>query len=195
MTELTAFVTNQGVPLVGPTDPPEIEVRRSDTQAIVQAFVAMVDQLNGLWSRTFTIPVSTVAYTFQVDADPNVIGQVTTRERFLGGSFSGDVDLIDARIDVAISTRNSVVPLTAAVNTAGLNANLAAIAALNELIEGGRDIDFAGDDALGWQRIERDTSGVLIRRYNLFDETGARITLTVPAFIAAKKMIASEVAI
>ena len=162
MSELTAFVTNKGVPLVAPTDPPEIEIRRNDTQAIVQASSAMTDQLNGFWTFTFAIPDTTLRFTFQVDADPNVSGQVTGPERFQGGSFSGDVDFIDG---------------------------------VRQLLEGGRDIDFAGNDALGWQRIERDIAGAIIRRYNLFDETGARITLTVPAFIAAKKMIASEVAI
>ena len=63
------------------------------------------------------------------------------------------------------------------------------------IIEGGRDIDFTGNDLLGWQRIERDTSGTELRRYNLFDEGGARITGTVAAFLAAGKMISSEVAI
>ena len=162
MAELTAFITNAGVPLVAPVDAPTIEIRRSDTQAIVQAAIAMTDQANGLWSFTFAITNTALDFTFQVDADPNGTGQVTNRERFYGGSFGGDVDFIDG---------------------------------LREFIEGGRDIDFAGNDALGWQRIERDVGGTLLRRYNLFDETGARITGTVAAFIAAKKMISSEVAI
>ena len=95
-----------------------------------------------------------------------------------------------------------VVPLDAVTDQAEHDATQALIVAVGvqgtatlELIEGGRDIDFVGDDVLGWQRIERDTSGVLIRRYNLFDEGGARITGTVAAFNAAGKMISSEVAL
>lgn len=162
MAELTAFITNAGVPLVAPVDAPTVEVRRSDTQAIVQAATAMTDQANGIWSFTFAITNTALDFTFQVDADPNATGQVTNRERFYGGSFGGDVDFIDG---------------------------------LRDFIEGGRDIDFVGNDALGWQRIERDIAGGIIRRYNLFDEGGARITGTVGSFIAAQKMISSEVPI
>lgn len=302
MAELTAFVTNSGVPLTSPVTAPTIEVRRNDTQAIVQAAIAMTDQGNGLWTFTFVIAVTSVDYTFQVDADPLAAGQVTSRERFLGGSFGGDVDLIDSRIDVAISTRNAVVPLSAAADQAehdatqvGIAANLAAIAALNDLsigdvqtaldnqgytaarallldnldaaittratqaqilsdatpfpganidaaissraapgdamtltgatltaiqalilsdatpfqgadiaailtavaaldsfIQGGREIDFVGDDVLGWQRVERDVGGTIIRRYDLFDESDVRINETVATFIGRQGMISRE---
>jgi hypothetical protein len=209
MAELTAFVTAGGVPLVAPTDPPEVEVVRNDTQAIVQAFVAMVDQGNGMWAFTFAIPDTAVDYTFLVDGDPLVSGQVSNSERFQGGSFAGELDLLTvARItnldnlDVAVSSRNSVVPLDAATDAAAHSATQGLVTAvglqnvaLQEFVEGGRDIDFVGDDVLGWQRIERDISGALIRRYNLFDEGGSRITGTVAAFIAAGGMISAEVAI
>lgn len=78
---------------------------------------------------------------------------------------------------------------------ADVTATLAAVNALGQFIEGGRDIDFTGNDALGWQRIERDIGGTLIRRYNLFDETGSRIDETVASFIGRQGMISSEVAI
>jgi len=84
-----------------------------------------------------------------------------------------------ANIDASISTRATVV----------------AVAAIQAFIEGGRDIDFVGNDALGWQRIERDTGGILLRRYNLFDEAGARINETVISFIGRSGMISAEVAI
>ena len=127
-------------------------------------------------------------------------------------------------LDAAISSRNAVTPLPAAVDQAEHDATQAAIAGLNNLsvgdiltavltsgntvdaelsgilamfdfIEGGRDIDFVGDDVLGWQRIERNVAGALVRRYNLFDETGSRINETVASFIGRSGMIAAEVAI
>jgi len=268
MAELTAFVTNAGVPLVAPVTAPTIEVRRNDTQAIVQAAIAMTDQGNGLWTFTFAIAVTTVDYTFQVDADPLAAGQVTSRERFLGGSFGGDVDLIDSRIDADISSRNAVTPLAAATDQAehdatqaaiaaqvvpldaatdqaehdatqaaiaaqvvplaaavdqaehdatqaaiaaqvvpmdaatsqaehdatqvGIGLNLAAIASLDTFIQGGREIDFVGDDVAGWQRVERDVGGSIIRRYDLFDESDVRINETVASFIGRQGMIARE---
>lgn len=419
MAELTAFVTAGAVPLVAPVDPPEVEVVRADTQVVVQAFAPMVDQGNGMWTFAFAIPDPLVAYSFLVDADPLVTGQVSVSERFQGGSLPGDADasiidvlymngvwidtvgggapgvilgtngternpssnITDATaiaaalgirrfklrgpvtlladfpraiwtavagggtidpggfdvgggifVDVGLTGnigtgtgaifgfqtsllgptsgfvgvlvrpgltgtitlgagittiaqgaslvpgvatpiidlagvaslnlraysggvdmrgssaggQNTSLEFTAgqvivghASNTAGvfairgwpdiiglpgngvtinldglgsvlvddeLTANhgagawnetavLASIASLRDFLEGGRDIDFVGDDVLGWQRIERTVAGVLVRRYNLFDEGGARITGTVAAFIAAGKMISAEVAI
>lgn len=66
---------------------------------------------------------------------------------------------------------------------------------LRSFIEGGREIDFAGSDLLGWQRIERDVSGTLIRRYNLFDENNNRIDETVMSFVNRMGMISREVPI
>jgi hypothetical protein len=57
---------------------------------------------------------------------------------------------------------------------------------------GGREIDFTGSDALGWQRIERNEAGAIVQRYNLFDEDGTRITGTVQQFVQNQKMIAQE---
>lgn len=115
-------------------------------------------------------------------------------------------------LDAAISTRATPGDITTAIG--GLNdisvgdiltavlgsgntvdAELSGILALRDFIEGGRDIDFVGNDALGWQRIERDTAGALLRRYNLFDEAGSRINETVSSFIGRSGMIAAEVAI
>lgn len=111
-------------------------------------------------------------------------------------------------IDVAVSSRASqasldalnditVADILAAALAGGdtVDQALSRIESIDELIQGGRDIDFVGNDALGWQRIERDTSGVEVARYNLFDEDGSRITSTVSAFIAAGHMIAKEVKI
>lgn len=86
--------------------------------------------------------------------------------------------------------------LTAVLSSGNtVDAELSGILAMFDFIEGGRDIDFAGDDALGWQRIERSVAGVLIRRYNLFDDGGSRINETVASFIGRSGMISAEVAI
>jgi len=76
-----------------------------------------------------------------------------------------------------------------------VDAELSAMLLMRDFLEGGREIDFVGNDALGWQRIERDVGGTLLRRYNLFDEAGARINETVASFIARQGMISAEVAI
>lgn len=101
------------------------------------------------------------------------------------------INAISALNDIAVADILSAV-LT---STDSVNAALSRLKQLDDLVQGGRSIDFTGNDALGWQRVERDTAGSEIRRYNLFDEGGARITGTVAAFIAATKMISSEVAI
>lgn len=88
-------------------------------------------------------------------------------------------------VDVALSRLDNI-----DVDITTIDTNLTAV---DELLRGGRSIDFVGNDALGWQRVERDTSDVEVARYNLFDESGARITGTVSAFLLAQKMIAREV--
>ncbi len=99
MAELTAFYkTPAGAPLIAPTDAPEIQVIRIDTQAVVQAFTAMTDQGDGNWSFNFT-PVLTLKYSFTTDGDPNVTGQVSTSNRYQGGSFDGLIDIDNMYID------------------------------------------------------------------------------------------------
>lgn len=127
-----------------------------------------------------------------------------------------------ANLDVAVSSRNATVPLAAAVDQAehdatqaaiaaqvvpmdaatsqaehdntqvGIGLNLAAIASLDTFIQGGREIDFVGDDVAGWQRVERDIGGSILRRYDLFDEADVRINETVATFIGRQGMIARE---
>ena len=120
---------------------------------------------------------------------------------------------------------NTVVPMAAATSQAEHDASQAAIAALNDLaaaditaavwgvteavlaaegeagllfvlgLSQNTDIDFTGNDALGWQLVINDTSGTEIARANLFDEAKARIpaATTVAAFIAASKSISRVV--
>ena len=56
---------------------------------------------------------------------------------------------------------------------------------------GNRTMDYDGDDALGWQEVVYDeaTGLVEVARYNLFDETDARIDETVAQFVARAGMI------
>jgi len=173
--DIFATITSASVPVNGLPDPPEIRIR-DDANTVVQAFTAMTDlSADGKYLFAFVIPDAARSYTFLVDADPLVSGQVPTADRFYSGGFSGEADIMATNI--------------------GIGANLAAIDALRQFIEGGRDIDFVGSDTNGWQRIERDIGGTLIRRYNLFDENGARINETVASFIGRQGMISSEVAI
>ena len=114
-------------------------------------------------------------------------------------STPAQITASETNILAAIAALNniSVADILTAVLGSGntVDAELSAILALSNFIQGGRDIDFVGSDVLGWQRIERDPAGVLLRRYNLFDESGSRINETVASFIARSGMISSEVAI
>ena len=248
--DIFATITSAGVPVNGLVDTPEIQIT-DDTGAIVQAFVAMTDLTqDGKHLFAYTIPATARSYTFLVDADPLVTGQVLTSDRFYFGSFSGEADIIAvtpdlANLDVAVSSRNATVPLAAAVDQAehdatqaaiaaqvvplaaavdqaehdatqaaiaaqvvpmdaatsqaehdatqvGIGLNLAAIASLDTFIQGGREIDFVGDDVAGWQRVERDVGGTILRRYDLFDEADVRINETVASFIGRSGMISRE---
>ena len=253
MVDIVVTASVNGVPTNGLADDPEIQIIRSDTGAIVQAFAAMTDlAVNGGYTFPFA-PTVTLDYAFLVDADPNATGQVEARERYFDGAFPGNIDTLAdqgdlaplANLDVAVSTRNAVAPLPAATDQAehdatqaaiaaqvvplaaavdqaehdatqaaiaaqvvpmdaatsqaehdatqvGIGLNLAAIASLDTFIQGGREIDFVGDDAAGWQRVERDVGGTILRRYDLFDEADVRIDETVASFIGRSGMIARE---
>ncbi|MCP4895785.1 MAG: hypothetical protein GY906_02325 [bacterium] len=184
-----------------PDDPAD----QSDVEAAITASETAIRGGDGDDLQDLSIQLDAVAI------EANVEGHVTNALDTQGYSAARAI-LLD-NLDAAISTRaqaGDAMALTGATLTAiqalilsdatpfdgaDVAATLAAVAALQEFIEGGRDIDFTGSDVLGWQRIERDTSGTLIRRYNLFDENGARINETVSSFIGRQGMISSEVAI
>ena len=79
MAEIVAHFTNNGVPLVSPTDAPTIRIRRIDTGALVVTDAAMTELGDGSFRYTFT-PVTTLKYSIRADGDPNVTGQVTNSE-------------------------------------------------------------------------------------------------------------------
>ena len=81
-----------------------------------------------------------------------------------------------------------------AATTASPNPVLVSLDSLTSFLQGGREIDFTGQSPEGWQRIEYDDASPRneVARYNLYDESGSRITGTVAAFLAAGSMIARE---
>lgn len=95
---------------------------------------------------------------------------------------AGDITVLESPVDGLTVTSGS--GLSAAQD--------AKLTAINDQILGYSQIDYTGNDFLGWQRVHYDASDVEIARYNLFDEDGARITGTAQAFAAASKMIGSE---
>lgn len=84
MTDIVIQTKSSGVAVNGLTDPPEITILRLDTDAVVVNAAAMSDQaVGGLYKFAFT-PLRGVQYSFSVDADPNVTGQVDDRNYFGG---------------------------------------------------------------------------------------------------------------
>lgn len=171
--------------LVVPMDAATSQTEHDATQAAIAAQVvpleASVDQAehDATQAQISALVVPMDAATSQSEHDSTQVG--------LGLNLAA----------IAALNNISVSDILTAVLSSGntVDAELSAILALRDFIEGGRDIDFVGDDALGWQRIERSVAGALIRRYNLFDELGNRIDEPVTSFIARQGMISSEVAI
>jgi hypothetical protein len=82
MTDIVIQTKSGGVAVNGLADPPEITILRLDTDAVIVNAVAMSDQAaGGLYKFAFT-PVAGLQYSFSVDADPNVTGQVDDRNYF-----------------------------------------------------------------------------------------------------------------
>ena len=90
MSDVAVRVTASGLPVNGLTDDPEITINRVDTGAAVVSGSAMTDQgSGGLYTFNFT-PVAGLRYSFIIDADPNVTGQVD--ERYFDGAFDNEVN-------------------------------------------------------------------------------------------------------
>ena len=84
MTDIVIQTKSGGVAVNGLTDPPEITILRLDTDAAVVSGAAMTDQGAGGLYKFFFTPVAGLQYSFAVDADPNVTGQVDDRNYFGG---------------------------------------------------------------------------------------------------------------
>lgn len=64
---------------------------------------------------------------------------------------------------------------------------------LEQHISNRKDIDFVGDDTMGWQEVVYDDDGsTILYRYDLYDESGTRINETVSSFVLRNGMIASR---
>lgn len=216
---LDDILTDTGImePLVSLNLDATVSSRSSSAEvaAVTTAVLAAIALLNDISIADVQTALTNQGYTVArgILLD-NLDAAITTRSTLTQAQILSDVTPFPgANVDAAISSRavpGDLMGLTAATLTAiqGLilsdatpfqGADIAAIltSALNlrDFIEGGRDIDFVGNDVLGWQRIERDTAGALLRRYNLFDEAGSRINETVASFIGRQGMISAEVAI
>lgn len=159
MAELTVFVvTPAGVPLTSPGDLPEIQIRRVDTQAIVQAFTAMTEIGDGMYSFNFA-PSATLDYTFTVDADPSVTGQASPR--YFGGSISGPAN--DAVLNdipaILVDTDTTIPGLIAVLNDISVADILTAV-----LAGSGESVDTA---------------------LSRLDNIDTSVTTTIPGLIAA----------
>lgn len=96
--DIVAHFTANGTPLVSPTDLPKVDVRRTDTGALVTSAATMVELGGGSYVHVFTT-TPTLQYSARADGDPNTSGQVPIAERFVFGAFSGAVE---ARIETDI---------------------------------------------------------------------------------------------
>ncbi len=98
MPRISAFFTNDGVPLTSPADDPEIRIRRQDTGALVVNDDPMTEQGDGVFTYDFAED-PTLEYVFRCDGDPTVSGQTTALERYVAGSFSG---ITEARLETDV---------------------------------------------------------------------------------------------
>ncbi|HDL85551.1 MAG TPA: hypothetical protein ENH11_04370 [Candidatus Acetothermia bacterium] len=85
-------VTVNGIPTNGLVDAPEIVIRRTDTGAITQASTAMTDHGgDGLYVYEYSFALTDgLKFSFLIDTDPQVTGQVPTAERYFEGTFEHD---------------------------------------------------------------------------------------------------------
>jgi len=172
-----------------------------DAQGYTSARAALLDFLDAaITSRNAVVPLDAATDQAEHDATQAAIAAQVVPMDAATSQAEHDATQIGIGLNLtAIAALNdiSVGDILTAVLTSGntVDAELSGILAMFDFIEGGRDIDFVGDDVLGWQRIERNVAGALVRRYNLFDESGSRINETVASFIGRSGMISAEVAI
>jgi len=172
-----------------------------DAQGYTSARAALLDFLDAaITSRNAVVPLDAATDQAEHDATQAAIAAQVVPMDAATSQAEHDATQIGIGLNLtAIAALNdiSVGDILTAVLTSGntVDAELSGILAMFDFIEGGRDIDFVGADVLGWQRIERNVAGALVRRYNLFDESGSRINETVASFIGRSGMISAEVAI
>lgn len=90
MPDIVIQTKSSGVAVNGLVDDPEITILRLDTDAVVVNAQPMSDQgTGGLYKFSFTAGVQGLEYSFSIDADPNVTGQVDDRNYF--GAFDNEI--------------------------------------------------------------------------------------------------------
>ena len=170
-------------------------------QGYTSARSALLDNLDAaITSRNAVTPPAAATDQAEHDATQSQIAALVVPMDAATSQAEHDATQVGIGLNLAaIAGLNdlSVGDILTAVLSSGntVDAELSGILAMRDFIEGGRDIDFVGDDVLGWQRIERSVAGGLLRRSNLFDEGGSRINETVASFIGRSGMISAEVAI
>lgn len=92
---VTVQVFNASGPINGLADDPEITVRRGDTGAVVAGPSNMTDLGGGGFYRfVFTPSIAGLDYAADIDADPNVTGQVPDGNRYYASAFDDQQDEI-----------------------------------------------------------------------------------------------------
>lgn len=95
---ITAYFSNENVPLTSPGATPKIQIRRLDTQATVLTWTVMTEVGEGVFVYNYPEDPA-LEYGFVCDGDPNATGQTTLQERYVSGSFSG---IREARFDTVL---------------------------------------------------------------------------------------------
>lgn len=162
-------------------------------------------ELRDLEASTNGMPwPDTHAHTAQ---NGEVAPQVTIKDPYFVTFENGvyAVNLVGANNNVAdfvtlnnvqIRSNNSSGLIVYEAATSGLTpAESTVLMTTYSYILGGREIDFVGNDAQGWQRIQRDENGAEVARYNLFDQDLNRITGSVTDYLNNRTFIRREVRI
>ena len=185
--------------------PRMIRIQEPSTSVLIQdlhdTLVALEDSLDGMGFPNIVSSAGkeTLGEGIQVGITLTLLNAQIEFEARFGPTYvqcvitGGNIVALDDNGDLL----NPVFPtaFTQVVLEKSASATLAAQTSLHAHIVGGRSIDFTGNDGMGWQRVEYNESGAEVKRYNLYDETDARITVDVDTFITTKKMVARETVI
>jgi len=98
MTEVVAHFTNSGSPLTAPAVLPLVDIRRTDTGALVTSAATMFELGGGSFRYTFPA-TPTLEYSARADGDPTGANSLPLSFRYAFGAFSG---IWEERIEVDI---------------------------------------------------------------------------------------------
>lgn len=164
MPQITAFFTNNNVPLTSPGTVPTISIWRLDTQAAVEVDEDMTEVDDGLFVYDFA--ESELDYGFVCDGDPTGGGvQVTPQERYVAGSFSGITEArIETDIPAILTDTDTTIP--------------ALVQYIIDLLEATSEVDQSTDP---WtEKWIRQSDLTTLITFQLYDENLAAINNTNP---------------